>query len=111
MSYFLIAHTKKEKETGEPTGIPCVATLLTLMLYNQKQLCTRLEEIVALSILVLWASVFFWEKLPISGAGIAETEKYGPGDKHIQTQKPIVVNSEIFNTALNFQYGWKKILV
>lgn len=109
MSYFLIAHMEKEKETGEPMGFPCLATFLTLMLYNQKQLCTRLEKIMAPSILILWASVFFWEKPPISDVGIAEAGNYGPAD--IQTQKKIAVSSEILNMALNFQYGWKKSLV
>lgn len=90
-------------------GFPCLATLLMLMLYNQKQLCIGRENYG--SILILWASAFFWEKLPISGIGIAEAGNCGPADKHIQTQKPVVVSSEIFITALSFQYGWKKSLV
>lgn len=72
-----------------------------MMLYNQKQICTTLEKIMASSIPFLWASVFFWEKLPISEAGTAETGVYSS----IQTKKPIVICNEIFNVVSKFQYG------
>lgn len=57
----------------------------------------------ASSILLLWASVFFREKLPISEAGTAETGSYGTAAKCIQTQKPVVVSNETFNMASQFQ--------
>lgn len=51
---------------------------------------------------------FSEKNLPIGEFGIAETGNYGPADKHMQTQKQIVVSIDIFNKALNFQYGWEK---
>lgn len=75
-----------------------------MMLYNQKQICTTLEKIMASSISFLWASVFFWKKLPISEAGTAETGDYST-DRSIQTKKPIVVCNEIFNVVSKFLYG------
>lgn len=76
-----------------------------MMLYNPKQIGTTLEKIMASSIPFLWASVSFWEKLPISETGTAEIGDYSIPDMSIQTKKPIVVCNEIFNVVSNFQYG------